>query len=111
MEKNTKRENVQNYLSFFYSKTPSLSHQESFFQTSQAAYSIAITDDVHLTDENRFELYLKIVLEGNLESILLNELEMYYSAFVISSINDEKGFRVLMVIDLEKNYDENRYNR
>lgn len=43
--------------------------------------------------------------------MLLDELKMYHSASAISSTNDEKGFRALMVIDLEKNYDENRYNQ
>ncbi|QEE12430.1 hypothetical protein D1092_05425 [Bartonella krasnovii] len=49
-------------------------------------------------DENRNKIK-EIVLKGNLESILLDDMEMYHSASVISSINDEEGFRDLMVID------------
>ncbi|WP_273758851.1 2OG-Fe dioxygenase family protein [Bartonella sp. AU55XJBT] len=52
----------------------------------------------YIYDENRNKIK-EIVLEENLESILLDDMEMYHSAFVISSINDKKGFRDLMVID------------
>ncbi len=52
----------------------------------------------YIYDENRKKIK-EIVLKGNLESILLDDMEMYHSASAISSINDEKGFRDLMVID------------
>ncbi|WP_208440666.1 2OG-Fe dioxygenase family protein [Bartonella raoultii] len=52
----------------------------------------------YIYDENRNKIK-EIVLKGNLESILLDDMEMYHSASVISSINDEEGFRDLMVID------------
>ncbi|WP_139413423.1 2OG-Fe dioxygenase family protein [Bartonella mastomydis] len=52
----------------------------------------------YIYDENRNKIK-EIVLKGNLESILLDDMEMYHSASVISSINDEDGFRDLMVID------------
>ncbi|PIT68979.1 2OG-Fe dioxygenase family protein [Bartonella tribocorum] len=50
----------------------------------------------YIYDENKIK---EIVLKGNLESILLDDMEMYHSASAISSINDEEGFRDLMVID------------
>ncbi len=52
----------------------------------------------YIYDENRKKIK-EIVLKGNLESILLDDMEMYHSASPISSRNDEEGFRNLMVID------------
>ncbi len=55
----------------------------------------------YIYDENRKKIK-EIVLKGILESILLDDMEMYHSASAISSINDEVGFRDLMVIDYKE---------
>lgn len=41
----------------------------------------------YIYDENRKKIK-EIILKGNLESILLDDMEMYHSASAISSIND-----------------------
>ncbi|HHW4679505.1 MAG TPA: 2OG-Fe dioxygenase family protein [Xylella sp.] len=46
----------------------------------------------------------EVTLKRMLESILLDDIEMYHSASEISSINDEEGYRDIMAIDYRERH-------